>query len=117
MSEWLPNYLKTYRKDFGLTQSELADLITCKSRSMISGYETGYRYPDLYETMSYEVVFGVLLKDLYPGAYEDVRTETLNRLRHLIEAKERDPINPETARTVELLKMRLVAEERIASQE
>jgi|SRR6266576_4678451 len=58
MSHKLENYLRTYRKQSGLSQDEVAFLLGCQTGTKVSRYERFARKPSLETLFAYEVVFG-----------------------------------------------------------
>ena len=55
--------IKFYRKQMGLTQGQLADMLNGK-KSLVSNYENGYSTPDIYTLCRLAVIFDVSLDDL-----------------------------------------------------
>ncbi len=55
--------IKFYRKQMGLTQEELAQML-CGKKSLISNYENGYSTPDIYTLCKLAEIFDVSLDDL-----------------------------------------------------
>lgn len=60
---YLPNNLSFLREQKRITQSKLADMLGCKPQT-ISGWETSYRTPDLYDIVRMSKIFGVSADDL-----------------------------------------------------
>ena len=83
MVKLLDNYLRTYRKRFGLSQSEMAFLLGCASGAKISRYERNARRPGLDTLLAYERIFGVSIRDLFAGVDEKVGAITEKRARIL----------------------------------
>ncbi len=50
----------------------------------ISRYESGIREPSLKILICYEVIFGVLLKQLFRGLYQNVEKEILTRAQEML---------------------------------
>ena len=55
--------IKFYRKQLGLTQEQLANMLQGK-KSLISNYETGYSTPDIYTLCKLEEIFDITMDDL-----------------------------------------------------
>ena len=55
--------LKFYRKQAGLTQEALANMLSGK-KSLISNYENGYSTPDIYTLCRLAEIFDVTLDEL-----------------------------------------------------
>ena len=81
----LPNYLRTYRKRAYLSQDALAFLLGVKDGSVVSRYEGDLRTPSFETAIALEIIFGVPLRELFPGTYRKVEAEVLRRARLLRE--------------------------------
>ena len=66
-AEQIGNYVLTYRKRAGLSQSELGRLIGYGGKASVSRHETSRTLPPLSTALCYEVVFGVPVSELFPG--------------------------------------------------
>lgn len=83
MASKLPNYLKTQRRRFGISQREMAYLLGYKSPMDISRFERSLRIPSLQTALAYQAVFGVPVAELFAGFYQKVEKETAKRARLL----------------------------------
>jgi DNA-binding XRE family transcriptional regulator len=72
-------YLRTYRKKFGLTQREAAELVGMVSGQIISRHESKVRIPSLNTAVAYKIVFDVPFRALFPELYQKVEKEVLQR--------------------------------------
>ena len=72
MKHTLPVYLRTYRRQAGLSQRELAGLIGCSDDGAVCRMERSHRRPSLATAMACEIVFGTSLRELFPDMYEEV---------------------------------------------
>lgn len=63
MKTKIPENIKFYRLQMGMTQGELAALLNGK-KSLVSNYETGYSTPDIYTLCRLAEIFGVTLDEL-----------------------------------------------------
>lgn len=111
------NYLLTYRKRTGLSQSELAFLFGCKSGTKIARYERCARVPSLKTALAYEAILGAPVSTLFAGLYSEVETKAKKRatdLARTLQNKKHDRITP---RKLELLRMITVARDIIAENE
>jgi transcriptional regulator with XRE-family HTH domain len=63
----LSNYLRTYRKHSGLSQSELSFLLRLRNKSELSRYERSIRQPSLRMALAYQEVFGTPVSELFAG--------------------------------------------------
>jgi len=71
----LDNYLRAYRKQLGLKQSEVAAMIGC-ARCQISRYERRHRLPCLRIVRTYEALSGVPAAELFAGVLERAHKDT-----------------------------------------
>lgn len=55
--------IKYYRKQMGMTQEKLANML-CGKKSLISNYENGYSTPDIYTLCKLAEIFDVSLDEL-----------------------------------------------------
>ena len=60
---YLPSNLSFLREQKRITQTKLADMLGCKPQT-ISGWETSYRTPDLYDIVRLSKIFNVNADDL-----------------------------------------------------
>lgn len=67
----LTNYLRAERKRLGLSQDEVAFLLGCRDGGKLSRYERFQRAPNLETAAALELIFGVPVRDLFAGVYED----------------------------------------------
>lgn len=79
----LTNYLRTCRKRGHLSQDEVAFLLGGKSGSKVSRYERFTREPSLQTAMAFEVIYGVLVRELFAGVFQRVESRTVKRARLL----------------------------------
>ncbi|MCG8604619.1 helix-turn-helix transcriptional regulator [bacterium] len=75
----LPHYLRTHRKRFGFSQSDVAFLLGTQSRSHISRYENYTRLPGLETALAYEVIFQAPMREMFAGIYERVEKQVQAR--------------------------------------
>ncbi len=67
------SYLQVLRRQAGLTQRELAELLGYGDERAVSKHEQLDRLPSLIAACGYSVVFGKSLPELFPGLYEAVQ--------------------------------------------
>src|SRR6266853_6545128 len=79
----LPNYLRTYRKHSGLSQSEVSFLVRLKDKSELSRYERNLREPSLRMALACQELYGVAVSDLFAGLSDSVAQDTRNRMKRL----------------------------------
>lgn len=112
----LHSYLKTYRKQSGLTHEEIAFLIGGMAGTSYSRHETGRRLPMLRTALMYEFIFGVTVRTLYEGVFHEVRLSVAVRARGLMASLERQPPSVERDRKLNIVR-RLVRDPAVASHE
>lgn len=100
----LQNYLRTYRKRFGLTQKEVAYLLGCTKAAKVSRYECFARLPSLKTALAYEAVFGVPVAELFAGIYQDIERATSRRARVLAHKKQKAKSPHTNGRKADLLR-------------
>ena len=81
-AQFLPTYLRTYRKHTGLTQTEVAYVLGI-NRSDLWQYETSRREPSLRVLLALQVLYRMPLRKLFAGIFIQCRGATLQRLRRL----------------------------------
>ena len=84
-TEKLTNYLRTHRKRLGLTQKQVAFLLECEADKSISRHETFSRVPSLETALAYEAIYGVPIRELFAGMFEEVDQKIAKQRRRLIE--------------------------------
>lgn len=80
MQHQLPCYLHTLRKQWGLSQPELAELLGIGA-SALSRYERQSRKPTAELIVAAEVVFGLCAKDIFPRFYHTIEQAVMRRAR------------------------------------
>ena len=78
MSRLLQSYLHTLRKQWGLSQPELADLLGV-SPSALCKVETLARRPSVNLMLGAAVIFGHSVEEIFPAAYRDIEDAILKR--------------------------------------
>jgi transcriptional regulator with XRE-family HTH domain len=89
MSVPLQNYLRTYRKRSGLTQTEVAFLLGSDDGMKVYRYERQVQRPTLETVLAFEAIFRVPAKELFAGLYQKAEKET--RARALMLAQQLIP--------------------------
>ena len=82
MSHLLPSYLRTLRKQWGLSQPELAELLGISS-SALCKVETLARKPSAKLLLSAEIIFGLPTQDIFPAAHGAIAQDILKRAQAL----------------------------------
>jgi len=84
-------YLHTHRRQWGLTQEELAFLLGSKSASVISRLERREHDPSLKAAFACQVIFGVAPDELFPKLYVEVEDAVMRRAHELHERLQGTP--------------------------
>ena len=79
-------YLRTHRRNWGLTQKELAKLIGTASSVQISRYENGKRAPKIEVALACQVIFGVPPSIMFPDAHALVEEEVMRNMYRMDQA-------------------------------
>jgi len=77
------NYVRTYRKQSGLTQRELAIVLGYSDLWQISRHERSRSLPSLRTALAYEVVFQVPLATIFAEARRSIERSVELELRAL----------------------------------
>ena len=80
----LPNYLRSHRKAFGLTQIEVGQILGWKDGHNVYLHEHYERIPPLEVVIAYEVLFGTPASELLAGVSDAIRFVLRRRLRKLV---------------------------------
>jgi len=98
------NYLRTFRKSRGLTQSEVAYLLGGHKKAKVSRYENSKRIPSLDVIFAYEVILGTSAHELFAGIRERAYRGAMHRIRLLRSRLERQAKNLVFAQKVDFLR-------------
>ena len=79
----LNNYLRSYRRRSGLSQSEVAFLLGTHNGAHVSRYEKGHHLPPLRTALAYRTIFGVSLLELFSGIKLGIEKEVLPHIEEL----------------------------------
>ncbi len=80
----LENYLRTHRKQSGLTQQEVAFLLGCEDGTLVSRYEKRRRLPPIETALACEEIFGVPVAQIFEGMRQSVRKDIAKRRLELM---------------------------------
>jgi DNA-binding XRE family transcriptional regulator len=72
MNNGIGNYLRVHRRNAGLSQHELGQLIGYSRSWQISRHESSQTIPPLLIGLAYEAVFGVAVSAIFAGIQETV---------------------------------------------
>ena len=104
----LPNYLRTNRKQFALSQEEVAFLLGMKGLDKggkISRDESYSRVPTLEFALAYEAIYGKPIRELFAGLYEQIAPEVSARAKILSFRQNGSP-DPKRQQTLSELALR-----------
>jgi transcriptional regulator with XRE-family HTH domain len=79
MSSKVQCYLRPLRKQWSLTQGEMASLLPKGSRSRVSRVELGKSPPNAHEIVAYKLIFGSPARAIFPGLWESAEEEVMQR--------------------------------------
>lgn len=72
MSKRLPNYLKAHRLRKGLTQKDVATLLSSSHGTVVSRLELRKQLPSLKTALALELILGAPLGELFAGIQNEV---------------------------------------------
>jgi transcriptional regulator with XRE-family HTH domain len=81
-------YLRTLRRNWGLTQRELATLIGTVRPNQVSNYENSKRAPKIEVALACQVIFGVPPSTMFPNAYALAEEEVMRNMYRMDQALE-----------------------------
>jgi transcriptional regulator with XRE-family HTH domain len=83
MSSKLTSYLHVRRRQWRLSQKELAFLFGYRTDTIVSRYERNERQMTLAIAFACSLIFGVEAKDLFPKLFEEIEDGVVRRLYEL----------------------------------
>lgn len=72
------NYLRWHRRKSHLTQEDLIFILGVKDKSQVSRWEKGERKPDIYTLLSYHLLFGIPIEEMF-GRQKNTLTESISK--------------------------------------
>ena len=81
----LKSYLRSHRRRWGLTQSDLAYLLGLESGTMVSRMERLVREPGPMAVVACRILFGVSPREMFPKHYSDTEEAVMQRAYSLYE--------------------------------
>ena|SRR5713226_8482010 len=78
-------YLRSYRRRWGFSQRELADILGDRDRNFISRLESQKRQPKLKDAVALCVLFGMEPQELFPALCTEIEDCALTRAYDLYE--------------------------------
>lgn len=79
------NYLRTYRRQTRITQSDIAFLLSFPYKNEICRHEKGKRPPSLDVVLAYHVLFNVPILDFFPRQLAAVKQGMADRIPLLVD--------------------------------
>ena len=76
----LPNYLRTHRRNVGLTQRELGQILGHCNEGPVSRHERFRATPSLVVALSYEIVFRIPVSEIFAGLRDEVEKDVEKKL-------------------------------------
>jgi transcriptional regulator with XRE-family HTH domain len=77
------NYLRTVRKESGLTQDEVGFLLGSPNGGIVSRYEQFNRLPSLETAYALEALFGMPGRELFAGTFDKAKRQLAKRAKIL----------------------------------
>jgi transcriptional regulator with XRE-family HTH domain len=98
----MPALLRTHRRNWGLTQRDMADLLGFESPAHVSRIEQGKRTPSTETALACTALFGVSLQELFPQLAAEIEERFKDRALRLHQGLTH-PTTPTAARKRQLL--------------
>ncbi len=99
-------YLRTLRRNWSLTQKELAWIIGTVSSMQVSRYENSKRAPKVEVALACQAIFGVPPSTMFPDAYTLAEEEVMRNMYRMDEAL-KNTTSPSGIRKRELFSLAL----------
>ena len=102
----LQNYLRTHRRRYALSQTDVAVLLGAVSDTKVSRYEKFTVMPSTLTIFALEIMFNQPASELFAGSYDTVRLAVQERARRMLEqlSAQPDSQSKKTLRKLELLR-------------
>ena len=81
---YLPNYLRMYRKQRGLSQRDIAFLLGSRVSSVVSRYERRHRAPQLRTALAFSIMMECAVAELFAGVQREVEKAVRKRAKVLL---------------------------------
>jgi transcriptional regulator with XRE-family HTH domain len=102
MSSKVHCYLRTLRREWGLTQEEVVSLLQRGTRNRVSLVERGLTPPNGAEILAYLVIFGSHPKTVFPAYFAEHEDRVLDSAYRLLQQLDQDS-SPMVTRKRELI--------------
>jgi len=99
-------YLRTLRRRWNLTQTEVAALLRKGDRNRVSRVERGFVAPNAEEIVAYRMIFGASAKAMFPRFHAEVE-DRLMRAAYRLHNRVQDAKSPKERRKRELTEQML----------
>lgn len=76
----MANYLRTHRKKAGLSQRELSIILGYGQEGSVCRHERFQTMPSLQAALSYEIIFGVPVSEIFVGLRDTISVTVEQRL-------------------------------------
>lgn len=83
-SPQFPNYLLSNRKQFALSQDEIAFLLGASSGREVCRHERFRSLPSLEVALAYEIIFKLSVSEIFGGQYAQIDAEVKARAKVLL---------------------------------
>jgi len=83
VNQRLANYLRTHRRNVGLTQRELGQILGYCDEGAVCRHERFHVTPPLVVALGYEIVFRVPVSEIFAGLRDEVEGDVEERLEAL----------------------------------
>lgn len=104
MGQKKANHLRVYRRRSAFSQRELAFLLGYRSSSAVPRFEQQQRRITLGIAVSYHLIFGAELKEVFPALYERVEEGLSWRMQQLYERLNKIAPSKKTTLKLQILK-------------
>lgn len=101
------NYLRTYRKQTQITQSDIAFLLNKEDNSNLSRCEKGKRSPSLEMIMVYHLLFNTPVISFFTNQRDTVKQNLIRRITERIEELQREEPTENIQSRIEYLQQAL----------
>lgn len=102
-SHKLPNYIRSHRKCCGLSQNDVAFILSSGDGAKISRYEHFKQQPNLETALALEILFRTPTRTLFRGASERIERRLIRQIQKLSrKLEQRDP-DPATLGKIQML--------------
>ncbi len=83
----IPNHLRRFRKQMGLTQKEIASLLEFSSTKRIILWEQGKAQPSVYNLFRLSIIYRAYPHELYPEYYHEMKVSLLSKTDEVLLTK------------------------------